>query len=379
MPACAVLVAVALAPGCGGGPSVSLDASVGDGGTPTLAAARERVRTESGVPAIGATVLRGDGTLDQAVTGVRRRGDTTSATSDDLFHLGSNTKAMTAVLVATFVDDGDLAWTTTVEELLGDDLAAIHGELRDVTFVELLAHTSGLLDEDALALVPPLNPDLPVEAQRLAAARQVLAAAPTGTRGEHAYANVGYVLAGVMLERFAEAPWEALMEERLFAPLGMASCGFYAPGTPGTVDQPWGHLVEGQRLRAVDPGDVEAELPLVLGPAGLAHCAMDDWARFLAMTLRGARGSEDELVSAAAFDALLTPRADGYALGWVVGDEPLPALAHDGSNLRFTSLALVAPDHDLALLAVTNVGLEVGGPALNGLFVELLPRYGVEL
>lgn len=41
-----------------------------------------------------------------------------------------------------------------------------------------------------------------------------------------------------MLETLAKKPWEDLMRERLFKPLGMDSAGFRAP----KPDQPWGHV-----------------------------------------------------------------------------------------------------------------------------------------
>ena len=48
------------------------------------------------------------------------------------------------------------------------------------------------------------------------------------------YSNVGFIIAGAMLEAVTGTGWEALLTDRVFEPLGMASCGFGAPGTPGT-------------------------------------------------------------------------------------------------------------------------------------------------
>lgn len=43
-------------------------------------------------------------------------------TIDDRFHLGSDTKAMTATLAGILVDDGKLRWTSTIGEVLGADV-----------------------------------------------------------------------------------------------------------------------------------------------------------------------------------------------------------------------------------------------------------------
>src|SRR5262245_52681073 len=89
-----------------------------------LAAVLEAVRKKRDVPALGAAVVNERGAVAVAVVGVRKRGDDTPATADDQFHLGSDTKAMTAALVALFVEKGDLDWDSTLggtfPDLAGD-------------------------------------------------------------------------------------------------------------------------------------------------------------------------------------------------------------------------------------------------------------------
>ncbi len=46
--------------------------------------------------------------------GTRRVGTNITVTVNDRFHLGSDTKAMTALLAAMLVEDGKLKWTSTV-------------------------------------------------------------------------------------------------------------------------------------------------------------------------------------------------------------------------------------------------------------------------
>ena len=45
-----------------------------------------------------------------------------------------------------------------------------------------------------------------------------------------------------MLEKITGKAYEALVNEKLFEPLHMDTAGFGPPGTPGQVDQPWGHV-----------------------------------------------------------------------------------------------------------------------------------------
>jgi CubicO group peptidase (beta-lactamase class C family) len=61
---------------------------------------------------MAAAVLRGERIIAQGAAGVRKRGAAERITLVDRFHLGSCTKAMTATLIAMFIEDGKLNWTT---------------------------------------------------------------------------------------------------------------------------------------------------------------------------------------------------------------------------------------------------------------------------
>ena len=63
------------------------------------------IRQKYDVPAICAARVTSQGLSAFGVAGVRKRGTTVPATLDDLWHLGSDTKAMTAMLLATFVEE----------------------------------------------------------------------------------------------------------------------------------------------------------------------------------------------------------------------------------------------------------------------------------
>src|SRR3989441_2277445 len=243
-----------------------------------------------------AAVLRGERIIAQGVAGVRKKGTAERITLDDRFHLGSCTKAMTATLVALLVEEGKLNWTTTLGELFADTVKPMHPAWEKVTLRQVLAHRAGLpLEPDGLAPVFSLLRELmrPPRArlgtlpqQRLEIARQALSRPPgIPPDAKYYYSNVGYVLAGAVLEQLTGRAWEELMRERLFQPLGISTGGFGPPGTADKTEQAWGHSpVLGKPL---DPRSPDAELPLFYGPAGLAHMTVTDWAKFIALHLRG--------------------------------------------------------------------------------------------
>ena len=68
-----------------------------------LAELTAELREATGVPGLGAVTVSADGIEDRAVTGVRAKGSEAAIELDDPWHLGSNGKAMTAVLAAVLV------------------------------------------------------------------------------------------------------------------------------------------------------------------------------------------------------------------------------------------------------------------------------------
>ena len=92
------------------------------------------------IPAIAGLLIKGDTTVMQGITGVRKRGTNIKATLDDLWHLGSCTKSMTATLCAILVEKKFLKWDLTLEDAFPDLAKKMHQEFRKVTLSQLLTN-----------------------------------------------------------------------------------------------------------------------------------------------------------------------------------------------------------------------------------------------
>ena len=103
-----LLVGVALLPACGSDPVVPEDpGSAGDG---TLAEALEFVRDAHGLPALAGVMVYQGRVVEMAAVGTRAAGGPESVTVDDLWHIGSCTKRMTATLIGLAVERNELRW-----------------------------------------------------------------------------------------------------------------------------------------------------------------------------------------------------------------------------------------------------------------------------
>jgi CubicO group peptidase (beta-lactamase class C family) len=271
---------------------------------------------------------------------------------------------MTAVIIATFVERGKLTWDTTLGDVFTELAAEFPADFRTITVTQLLSHYAGLPANLAWRQIAQSAPT--VTEQRLnalkIAAKTTLTSRP-GTKFE--YSNLGYTLAGAIAERVGGKPWEDLMREIVFTPLGMTGCGFGGLGTPGKIDQPWPHTANGQPTPLNGP---YVDNAAVLGPAGTVHCSIADWSKFVADQLRGARGA-GALLKADTYKALHTPRFGGtYAFGWGVTSRVWAGgtvLQHSGSNTMNLCVLWVAPLRDMAVLAVTNQGGDAAAMATD--------------
>src|SRR3954462_3481500 len=110
----------------------------------SLDAQIEPVRGKHGLPGLAAAVGKKGEIVAAAAVGVRVYGTTIPVTIDDRFHLGSDTKAMTATLAGILGDVGKLRWTSTIGEVLGADVPGMNPKLAAVTLAQLLSHSSGI-------------------------------------------------------------------------------------------------------------------------------------------------------------------------------------------------------------------------------------------
>ena len=309
------------------------------------------IRQKYNVPAICAALVTSKGVTAIGVAGVRKRGTDDPAELDDLWHLGSDTKAMTATLAAKLVEQGRLQWDTTMAEVFPELADKFHPDARGITLLQLLSHRAGLPRN--LNLGRYLGDD--VKPLRLRAVREELIKPPQHKPGTHyEYSNLGYIIVGAIIERVTGKSWEDAIRDEIFTPLKMTSAGFGGTGTPGQIDQPWPHGSNGKPMPENGPA---MDNPPVMGPAGRVHCSIQDWAKLIQDQLRGDRG-ESALLKPESYQKLHTPPFGGdYALGWIVVQREWgggTVFNHAGDNTMNFANVWIAPQRDFAILVCVN-------------------------
>lgn len=335
----------------------------------------EGVRAKYGLPALAAAVTKDGELIAAGAVGKRVMGMDIPVTIDDRFHLGSDTKAMTATVAGTLVEEGRLKWTSTVGEVLGKKIKGMNPALAAVTLDQLLSHSSGIPTDTPEMMAIYMNPvafEKNTTDLRLDAINRWKDNAPKVPDGSpFQYANFGYLIAGAMLEEVSGKPWERLIEERIYTPLGLNTAGFGPQASFGKYDAAIGHSIDDQGIATPMTWGAAADVPPVMGPAGNAHMSVLDFARWVGWNA-GAGKRAPHIVSPETLAEIHrphvrtpplkdpkpgTPSQGEYALGWgVIAFDwaKTPLLAHNGSNGMNLAKALVDTKADLSVVVMTN-------------------------
>ncbi|KAI0398495.1 beta-lactamase/transpeptidase-like protein [Xylariaceae sp. FL0594] len=257
------------------------------------------------------------------------------------FVIGSLSKAFTASLIASLIDDNDdnddndnndnndnngnngnndgippLSWDTKLSTILpefyrdGDDDASNKNDnssiYNEITIADLLSHRTGLAPQDSLWLASNNVPFLP----RSEAIRMLSSAPPIASLRTHfLYNNFAYEVLGQVIEKVAGRPFSAVLREWILHPLGMKHT-YYIDES----DRPQeGH--EALSYAALENGSF-VKIPtafsapdVIMGPAGGIRSTVNDLLVFYRAFMAAAR-DEMDFFSSSSSSSSFHPKED---------------------------------------------------------------------
>jgi len=331
----------------------------------------DSIRVAFNLPALGAAIVtRTGGTVAIGVGGVRRWGNTTPVTLGDRWHLGSNTKTMTAFLAAMAVKAGQLGWSDLMTARYPELAGIARAEFAPLTLLDLATMRSGITGN------PGFTPVGTLAQQRTAVDNWAVQQAPAAPRGTYYYSNIAYQILAEIVGRAWGTGYEQAMRDRLWTPLGVTTGGFGPTTAAFQTDQPIGHFPGGSGWTACEACDNSWATG-----SGKIHMSLPDWARIIREIMRADAGQSTLLSQneARALTAGVSPIGGqaSYGYGWVtypgVASRPV---THDGSNNRNRSRSTIYLESGIAYLGTTNAGDPspdggVPNEALNALFTRL--------
>lgn len=316
------------------------------------------------VPGLAVTVVQDGRTLLTLGYGVRRTGEAAPVDAHTRFGIGSNTKGMTAALLASLVDEGRLRWDDRVIDHLPGFALADSAVTSRVTIRDLLAHRTGLGLGAGDLLVFPASTHARDEVLLRIARLPMRGGLRTGFR----YNNMNYLAAGAVIEAVTGLAWEDNLRRRLFGPLGMTDAS-----TSGADYDPAGNWAAPHTPLRDAP---HPHWPAVFdngGPAGSVNASAADLARWMMVLLDSGRLGEARLWSPAQAAELWTAQnpiragppppelpawATGtlaYGLGFVLREYRGHRLVyHSGEVPGYFSHLYLVPDRRIGVAVLAN-------------------------
>ena len=359
------LILVLVLSGCGPRPSetsttaVEADAALGARMDSAAAGALREIRAAGFSIAVvrdGEPVLaKGYGYADLA--------ERVPASANTIYRLASITKQFTAAAILHLAEEGRLS----LEDRISDYLPDYPAPGRRITIRHLLSHASGLSD---VTVLPILEEGGGVGYTRdqiidLVASQPLDFEPGTG----HSYSNVGYMLAGAVIERVTGTTYADYVTNEVLRPLGLDQTSFCPDEQPPAdrwahgYDPQYGNWPRAIRLgRApafIDPAPINME---VVSSAGGLCSTVTDLARW--------PGLLRSFLDPASYREMSRPAvlADGtnvpYGLGLQIREfGSHPALSHGGVVTGFISVVADFPEDDVTVAMLVNsrlLNLELG-------------------
>lgn len=295
------------------------------------------------VPGAAVAVVRRDHPAWVHAAGIAHLDHQVPVRPHTIFQSGSLGKQFAAVAVLLLVQEGKLG--------LDDPLSRwwpVPASWRRITVRHLLTHTSGLAED-----YPPERLNLRrdySDAELLRIALRLPLASVPGSRWQ--YSNVGYVLLGLLLNRVSGRFYGELLQERVFAPLGMGSARIIDDGAIVP------HRAAGYQL------DLKAGLrqhdwvsPSLNRTAdGSLYVSVEDLVAWDAGVRRGALLQPALWQQAHQRARLNDGRLADYGFGWFLdADGTRRRIHHDGQWQGFTSWLGWYPEEGLSVAVLMNL------------------------
>ncbi|MDD2583372.1 MAG: serine hydrolase [Bacteroidales bacterium] len=302
-------------------------------------------------------LLKGYGKSDYSTNGKE-------ITPETQFVIASTTKAMTAALLATVIDNGKVNWNDTVINHLPDFKLYDPWVTQNFLIKDIMVHRTGFT---AYA-----GDDLPHfgynRDQLYTLLRHIR---PTYSfRTKYAYNNAMYTVAAKLIEKHYNVSWDQAIETYLFKPLEMSSSttGKNAYFNNERLAKGHRHYKEGDSIKFKLREDTLRGYAWLsaIAPAGFVVTTAKDMGNWLKMNINNGVFNGNRVISKESHSFLTTPQTitssdsvtiNNYAQGWTVEQGPSGRLIrHTGLAYGYTALVAQMPELNMGIAILTNAG-----------------------
>jgi len=215
-------------------------------------------------------------------------------TPNTLFAIGSCTKAFTTTLLGILEHEGKISLNRPVNEYLPelkfyDDYLTTH-----VTTIDLMTHRTGLPRHDLSWYG--------AEVSRDSLLRRIKYLQPSaGLREVYQYNNFMFLVQGILAEKIESKPWEVLVKEKIFNPLGITNANFSVNDLQKAPDFSLGYAKMKDSIFRLPYMNIDP-----IGPAGSINASAAEMAKWAMVWANGGKLNGKEIIPASFYNKAIT-------------------------------------------------------------------------
>ena len=333
----------------------------------------DSIRRTDGIPELAYAVITPDSILEISFLGYHSVNLSDTASVSDRFHIGSNTKAMTAFIIAKYVEKKKLDWDTRFFDLFPEWKKGSDSAYYNITLKDLLSHRARIqpFTEDAEGNTIPQFKGTRQE-KRTQFGRYVLTLQPVEIDSslKYSYSNAGYTLATLMLEKVTGKSWEDLVKKVFNEDLKI-DVGFSWPDNQTRKDT-WGHISENDKLIPV-PSTTDYHIDYT-EPAGDINITLPDYIKFIQLNMHGLAGKDNYLKSGTY--KFIFKGIENYSIGWAnIVEKDKEFSAHSGTAGTYFSNVSIDRKKYIAYIIFSNSATDKTIDGVRYLMRRLKEKY----
>lgn len=312
------------------------------------------------IPALSVLIFDEQEILFEKTLGKAHLQDNLALQPDHLFLLASISKTITATALLQLNEDNLFSLDDNINDYLSFNVT-IPNHSGTITFRHLLTHTSAIADGSALDNQYYYGTDSPIDLGTFLASYLV----PGGSLynasenfhnfapgAEYKYSNTGSALMGFLVEEISGLSFNEYCKRNIFSPLGMTQTHWRLDEINGTIVQPYNYV----------NGQYEAIQHYTFSdyPNGGLRSTSRDLYKFLTALVNNGSSNNQQLLSAATVNAILTPQIPtldpNVGLHFFKLNDTHQLWGHDGGEQGVATIMAFNPTTKVGAIILTNQG-----------------------
>jgi CubicO group peptidase (beta-lactamase class C family) len=320
----------------------------------------EREMKKWQVPGLAVAIVKDGKIVVQKGYGLRNIETAAPVDEHTLFMIASNSKIFAGTLLAIAEEEGHLTLQDTVQKWLPDFQLADPEISRRVNLTDLVTHRLGFttFQGDFLHWSSTLSPQELVYRMRFIPLTKPF-------RNHYGYCNVGFIAAGLVLEKATGKDWHTSVKERILNPLDMNRTTTTLDGITTDQNAALPYTLINHKLLPLEYPNLNT-----IGPAASLNASVSDISKWLLMQLDNGRYNKRQVIPEAVIQKTRNAQnivrdvrspiypskhIQMYGLGWFMSDYAGKwVLDHGGGADGFVTTTAIIPDAGLGIAVFTN-------------------------